>query len=350
VSHGDPHDKLFKAVFSEPEEAGAWLRGVLPRDVVEALNFKKMRLESGEFVDRSLNDRHSDLLFSTCWKDGSVCLLYVLIEHQSTPDPMMAFRIARYIVRIWERWQEKPENKYEKQLPMVLPVVVYHGERYWKAGGLEALVKRPEGLEVALGNLVPQLDYQLVNLRTLSDDQIPGRALGRLTLMMLRNVALGHNLWRLLFQWGWLLDDAWRESGERAIELLLSYIYRVNEEPDEGEVRAFLAENLQPTTREVFVNAKKTAAEKWFEEGLETGLEKGLKEGRVAGRAEGREKGQQEGIVLGLRFFLLKSLERQFGTLEPWHIVAVQTAERTRLEQIIERQGGAETLDEVFSE
>ena len=36
--------------------------------------------------------------------DGRAAFVYVLIEHQSSPDPMMPLRMLRYVMRIWERW------------------------------------------------------------------------------------------------------------------------------------------------------------------------------------------------------------------------------------------------------
>ena len=44
--------------------------------------------------------RHTDLLFSVAWRGGGEALVYLLFEHQSTSDGLMAFRILRYLVRI----------------------------------------------------------------------------------------------------------------------------------------------------------------------------------------------------------------------------------------------------------
>jgi hypothetical protein len=40
--------------------------------------------------------------FFTIRCNGHAAFLYVLFEHQSTNDPLMAFRLLRYLVRIWE--------------------------------------------------------------------------------------------------------------------------------------------------------------------------------------------------------------------------------------------------------
>jgi predicted transposase YdaD len=55
------------------------------------------------FVDERLADRHADLLF-TVQCAGRETFLYVLLEHQSSVDTLMAFRVMAYVVRIWERF------------------------------------------------------------------------------------------------------------------------------------------------------------------------------------------------------------------------------------------------------
>jgi hypothetical protein len=59
-----PHDAIFKAAFEHPEHAAAYLRGVLPAALVDAIAWPTMTRESGSFIDPDLADRHSDLLFS----------------------------------------------------------------------------------------------------------------------------------------------------------------------------------------------------------------------------------------------------------------------------------------------
>ncbi len=54
-------------------------------------------------------------------KDGYV---YTLIEHQSTENLYMPFRMLRYSVAAMQRHLEQ-----HKTLPLVIPVLFYHGER-----------------------------------------------------------------------------------------------------------------------------------------------------------------------------------------------------------------------------
>lgn len=105
-----PHDKLFKAGFSNPANAAAFLRWEVPSALSEQINWNNLRLEPGSFVDSHFRHTESDLLFSTSIAD-SECLLYLLFEHQITAEPTLALRLLRYMVRIWESWRSKSRVK-----------------------------------------------------------------------------------------------------------------------------------------------------------------------------------------------------------------------------------------------
>src|SRR5690606_8930501 len=98
VSMASPHDALFKYVFSQPEHAASELRAVFPPALAARLDWASLTLQPSSFVDERLKGRQADLLFSVeC--DGQPAYVYVLLEHQSTSDPIMAFRMLRYVMR-----------------------------------------------------------------------------------------------------------------------------------------------------------------------------------------------------------------------------------------------------------
>lgn len=106
----NPHDALFKAVFGEPDNARGALRAVVPPALAAAVDWSTLAREPGSFVDDELRECHTDLLFSAQLRDGGGALVYVLFEHQSTPDPLMAYRLLRYAVRIWDQVVAQPER------------------------------------------------------------------------------------------------------------------------------------------------------------------------------------------------------------------------------------------------
>ncbi|MGE0707884.1 MAG: Rpn family recombination-promoting nuclease/putative transposase, partial [Planctomycetota bacterium] len=125
-----PRSALFRAVMTRPEVAVGELRAVLPRALVTALDLSTLRLREGTFVDPAQAERRTDCLYSVDLADREV-LLYVLFEHQSTVDPLMALRVLIYMGRIWDQWLR--EHGDQRRIPVILPVVVYQGPGGWTA-------------------------------------------------------------------------------------------------------------------------------------------------------------------------------------------------------------------------
>jgi hypothetical protein len=75
-------------------------------------------------------------------------LLYILIEHQSKPDPLMMLRLLEYMVHIYRRQIRRSDSKrsaHRPPLDPVLPLVLYTGIAKW-----ESLASMAE--LVAMGN------------------------------------------------------------------------------------------------------------------------------------------------------------------------------------------------------
>ena len=93
----NPHDKFFKEVFSRREIAVDFLRNYLPNDVFLCLDEESIYLRKDSFVDKELRTYFSDLLYQTSLKDGTDSYVYVLFEHKSYPESMIAFHLLRYM-------------------------------------------------------------------------------------------------------------------------------------------------------------------------------------------------------------------------------------------------------------
>jgi hypothetical protein len=90
-----PHDSVFRRIFGVPANAASQLRAVLPPGLAGRLDLGRLTPVPASFVDEALKWRYSDLLF-TAPLDGRHAYVYLLAEHQSSADPLMAFRMLRY--------------------------------------------------------------------------------------------------------------------------------------------------------------------------------------------------------------------------------------------------------------
>lgn len=117
-----PHDAVFKQFLCHPDTARDFLSIHLPAKLQALCNLQTLKLESGSFIETDLRARYSDVLWSlkTAQGDGYI---YVVIEHQSSPDAHMAFRLMRYALAAMQRHLDAG---YES-LPLVIPMLFYHG-------------------------------------------------------------------------------------------------------------------------------------------------------------------------------------------------------------------------------
>ena len=124
-----PHDKLFRAVFSDTAEAAALLQAALPDFVRDQVDWATLTLLDGTFLDDELRESESDLLYQVEYTGTRQPVwLYALLEHQSSPDKWIRLRLLKYCCRIWDQFSRRPE---QSQLPVVVPVVFYQGTRGW---------------------------------------------------------------------------------------------------------------------------------------------------------------------------------------------------------------------------
>ena len=62
-------------------------------------------------------------------RPGKPVSMYLLFEHQSSPDPWMRLRLLRYGCRIWEA--DRRDDPDRRELRPIVPVVFYQGARDW---------------------------------------------------------------------------------------------------------------------------------------------------------------------------------------------------------------------------
>ncbi len=114
------HDALFKRTFAVPEHALDLMRQQLPAELLKALDPDSLREDPTHYIDDALAETRSDVLYTATLR-GAPVLIYVLIEHQSTQDPLMPFRLLRYVVRIWDAGSRPPPPRAASRRPRSRP-------------------------------------------------------------------------------------------------------------------------------------------------------------------------------------------------------------------------------------
>jgi predicted transposase/invertase (TIGR01784 family) len=340
----NPHDALVKAVLGKPEHAQGVLRSIVPAAMAEALDWSALTLQPGNFVDLALKEQFTDLLYSTTWRDGGEVLVYFLFEHLSAPpkDGLIAYRLLRYQVRIWEDWLAK--HPKAKALPMIIPMVMYHGLTPWTEPRLfDAMLDVPAGMRPAVAPYLIQFAYLLHDLSEISDDELRDgamlTALAKLATICLKHARTSTDFLKILTRWMDVAREvAGAPNGLSALAQVLCYVLKVNDHVGQEELKQLLEHEIGPEAKEAIV----TAGQQLIEQGRQEGRREGLQEGRQEGREEERQR---------LQALLLRMLRRRFGDAVDAQVeqrVAMASAEQ--LETWTERVLSATTLSELFAD
>lgn len=268
-----PHDAVFRRIFAMPANAASQLCAVLPPGITARLDLARLAPVRGSFVDEALKWRHSDVLF-TAPLDGQDAFVYVLVEHQSSDDPLMAFRVLRYVTRIWDQYER--EHPKARRLPAVVPLVVYQGDDQWTSPvQLLDVIDLSPAAKQEMQAWLPRFGFLLDDLTRADEDQLLARSLTPAALVTLRllqtapgNPQITAELRRWSAQLRAVLDQP---GGGEVFIALLTYIELVSETPA-SDLRD-LAASLGPDAEEAYV----TTAEML--------------------RAEGRTEGRAEALV-----------------------------------------------------
>ncbi len=293
-----PHDKLVKSTFSDPDNARAFLQAHLPSNLVRRMDWTSLSLLSGSFIDPEFAATSSDLLF-TAKIDGHPAFLYILFEHQNQEDPLIGLRLLTYMVRIWNDYLRN--NPGATKLPAILPLVLAQDSKPWKSSTRFAdLIDIPEGVGEDIKKHIPDFEFQLVELYHMPFDKILGTPMGILTLRALKAEKLQA-----------LLDDpVWDETlliqlPSASFEMLMRYI--LDRDLDKPAFRRKLKTLRNPK----------------------------LSKNAMSLAEQFRQEGRQEGLIFSQQQAILEALEIRFqrapeGLLE--EIEAITDSEKlTRL-------------------
>ncbi len=184
----NPHDRFVKELISRPETARSLLETYLPEEIRVWLNLSTLKLAEQSWVDPQLREHFADLLYRLDWAglEKSEKLrqpyLLLLVEHKSQPEREVAHQILQYMVQCWDNHLKKGKLP----LPVVIPLVFYHGASEWKVS-LQFAALFGE-LPDEMRPLVPHFEYQLLDFSANSKTLIQGEPFVRVALSLLRLV------------------------------------------------------------------------------------------------------------------------------------------------------------------
>ena len=268
-----PHDATFRQFLTQPEIARDFMELHLPAELRAICDLTTLKLESGSFVEDDL--RHfSDVLYSlkTAGGDGYV---HVLIEHQSSPDKHMAFRLIRYAVAAMQRHLEAGHKK----LPLVIPVLFYTGKRSPYPYSTRWL---DEFDDPTLAGSLYSNAFPLVDVTVIPDDEIADhRSMAALTL--LQKHIHQRDLAELVDRLAPILLAGYLSSSQ--VISLVHYIVQAGETADAEAFVRELALRV-PQHGDALMTIAQQLEQKGIEKGIQLGEQRGIEKGRNEGKLE----------------------------------------------------------------
>ena len=335
-----------------PDRSAKWLlentenlRGLLEiiaGDIVEHLDFSKVEIKNTTFIPDNLRQQESDLVYLLPFRDpnntdvavGSTAtevMIYILVEHQSTVDRTMGFRLLFYMCQIWDSQRRgyiaEDVPKREWRFQPIIPVVFYTGEQKWEMlPSLEMLMDLPE----ALNRFVPRFETLLLDVKSEIDETLlkSHHPFGWLLTVLKQEFADTESFVESVLRLGDYLQT--RPEAERVqwkqviyyLHLLIFYRRPIVEQPT---LERIVSENhpfLELSDEEK--QLMQSMAEHYLQQGIE----------------QGETRTKQEDI--------LKLLHIRFPNVPEPLVQKIRTLNnRNQLEELFEKAATSQTLEEV---
>ena len=297
-----PHDKFFKEIMQNVETASSFLTNYLPEDILQIIDLKNLSLQKDSFIEKELQEAFSDILYKTSIR-GKETYLYFLFEHKSTLFKTTALQLLKYMVRIWEQKVEKEKASY---LPIIIPLVIYHGESKWDPGKIfSALIEGIEELPPNIKKYIPDYEYILYDFSPLSDEEIRGSIELRIFLGTLKSIYNKDpdafiKAVKTAFTALEELDSSTR--GIDYLKTLIRYMMSARQDIEFDDIYN-AAKEISTEGSEIVM----TIAEQLINEGMQKGIQKGMQ--------KGIQEGMQKGILNAKIETSIHLLTKKFGAL-----------------------------------
>ncbi|MCG8568755.1 MAG: Rpn family recombination-promoting nuclease/putative transposase [Spirochaetes bacterium] len=163
----DPHDRFFESVFTEKAVALDHLNEVLPEDLKNNIDTDTIELDRKSYIDEELQRYFSDVVYSGFYKSNNtrlkICFLH---EHKSYYVAEPHLQLLRYMLNIWEYFRKIEQRN---PLPVVIPLIVYHGTKEWEVKPFHAYFGP---VDEVLKRFIPRFDYVLSDFTKYSNEEI----------------------------------------------------------------------------------------------------------------------------------------------------------------------------------
>jgi predicted transposase YdaD len=258
------------------------------KEIADRIDYKHIERVERTFIESDFRKREADMLFKANFRDDEVdaikeVIIYVLIEHQSSVDPIMPFRILYYVTQIWEsqrrEWESQKIPQKDWRFRPILPVVFYTGKENWNQSlEIESLIDLPSSLE----SFVPQMKMLFFNLKATSEEQVieSNHPFGWILQIMQKedaNFGEFSKSLQIAIRNLDLMSQEDRENWAKLVFFIVEFIRHRRNKEEQPQLFDIVEASFTNTLRQEEVKSMmKTGAQALLEEGREEGLELGI--------------------------------------------------------------------------
>ncbi|SKA96162.1 conserved hypothetical protein (putative transposase or invertase) [Caloramator quimbayensis] len=334
----NPHDKFFKETFSNIEVAKDFIRNYIPANIIKIIDLDTLELQKDSFINEQLQEVFSDMLFKVNINNNDG-YIYFLFEHKSYISKQTALQLIKYMVEIWEM---SIKSEGIGKLPVIIPLVIYHGKEKWRAKkSLGDIIEGYNELEEDIKRYIPNFEYLLYDISRYKDEDIKGHVQLRIMLSIFRDIFIKdvrEMQDTILKAANYLSELEDKQTGIQYFETYMRYIFSSYNEMTRSDF-----ENIAKKIEKTFIEGSEhimTLADIFRKEGLEEGLEKGLEEGLEKGRKEGKKEVLTKSVI--------KLLTKKFGILPNEIKNKIENVDIAILEIIVEDILEIQSIDEIM--
>ncbi|MDX8047218.1 Rpn family recombination-promoting nuclease/putative transposase [Gracilibacillus sp. S3-1-1] len=180
----NPHDKYFKAIFSNVEVVKDFLTHFVPPSISMVMDLETLEPQKDSFINDSLRENFSDMLFQVKIQNKNA-YLSLLFEHKSTINKMIPVQLLEYMLSIWRYKQEKAKAA---SLPIIFPIVIYHGQQDWTASSLGEVLEGYHLMPAQIQKYVPNYEYFLFDVSKYNEEEIKWNVQLHILFLLFRDI------------------------------------------------------------------------------------------------------------------------------------------------------------------
>lgn len=320
----NPHDKFVRETLSKKEVDREFLAEYLPADVLEVIDLNTIQIAKDTFIEKDLHEYYSDLLYHVRFNDEKG-YIFLLFEHKSHEDKLVAIQLLGYTLNIWNLHLKQTR---QKRLPIVIPLVLYHGRKEWSSG--VHLLDLISGPKEKLIKYIPDFEFILYDLTRYSDHEIRGNVVVSAFLLLLKYIMNPKLVEKLPGIVSLLMELEKQETGLKSLETFLTYLFNATDDISAEQFVNILEKSFSDTKGGEIM----TLAEQFFEKGKLEGIIQGKMEGILEGKQEGIREGERKGLLDTIAL----SISLKFGKADPGDMATIRKIENIeRLREVFKK-------------